>query len=207
MTPTLHPPLQELLCYKYCGPESERGFRLLWQRSFSSPLLAMAHVDLTGDGLRELAVVSLKGVHILQVAGVLGLGRLGGDPALGVFAHSLSRGRVHPGTCRGRGEATRGGGFTGRQASAASHGKPEPTFGQGGLWLETPTGGGQGPLGQGQLPLSPDLGFAFSFPLLWLQDLFLCGLAWFFLLEPDLAASSALFASAFSYHPFPNGML
>lgn len=26
----------------------------------------MAHVDLTGDGLQELAVVSLKGVHILQ---------------------------------------------------------------------------------------------------------------------------------------------
>ncbi|KAB0398446.1 hypothetical protein E2I00_014834, partial [Balaenoptera physalus] len=64
---------QELLCYKYCSPErglpgAQRGFRLLWQRSFSSPLLAMAHVDLTGDGLRELAVVSLKGVHILQVA-------------------------------------------------------------------------------------------------------------------------------------------
>ncbi|EHB00875.1 Kaptin, partial [Heterocephalus glaber] len=62
---------QELLCYKYCGPESGRpeakhGFCLLWQRSFSSPLLAMAHVDLTGDGLQELAVVSLKGVHILQ---------------------------------------------------------------------------------------------------------------------------------------------
>ncbi|XP_045148720.1 KICSTOR complex protein kaptin isoform X3 [Echinops telfairi] len=62
---------QELLCYKYWGPESglpeaEHEFRLLWQRSFSSPLLAMAHVDLTGDGLRELAVVSLKGVHILQ---------------------------------------------------------------------------------------------------------------------------------------------
>nr|XP_036860897.1 KICSTOR complex protein kaptin isoform X1 [Manis javanica] len=62
---------QELLCYKYCrpqsrGPEAESGFHLLWQRSFSSPLLALAHVDLTGDGLRELAVVSLKGVHILQ---------------------------------------------------------------------------------------------------------------------------------------------
>nr|XP_003464748.1 KICSTOR complex protein kaptin [Cavia porcellus] len=62
---------QELLCYKYCSlepgrPEAEHGFRLLWQRSFSSPLLAMAHVDLTGDGLQELAVVSLKGVHILQ---------------------------------------------------------------------------------------------------------------------------------------------
>nr|XP_034348361.1 KICSTOR complex protein kaptin isoform X2 [Arvicanthis niloticus] len=58
---------QELLCYKYRGlPETSRGFRLLWRRSFASPLLAMAHVDLTGDGLRELAVVSLKGVHILQ---------------------------------------------------------------------------------------------------------------------------------------------
>lgn len=58
---------QELLCYKYRGPPGAGGgFRLLWRRSFSSPLLAMAHVDLTGDGLRELAVVSLKGVHILQ---------------------------------------------------------------------------------------------------------------------------------------------
>ncbi|XP_076987435.1 KICSTOR complex protein kaptin isoform X1 [Tamandua tetradactyla] len=62
---------QELLCYKYCGPEAglpkaKPEFQLLWQRSFSSPLLAMAHVDLTGDGLRELAVLSLKGVHILQ---------------------------------------------------------------------------------------------------------------------------------------------
>ncbi|XP_045701322.1 KICSTOR complex protein kaptin [Phyllostomus hastatus] len=64
---------QELLCYKYCSPEhglaaaeAEPGFRLLWRRSFPSPLLALAHADLTGDGLRELAVVSLKGVHILQ---------------------------------------------------------------------------------------------------------------------------------------------
>lgn len=62
---------QELLCYKYGSPEAgppeaKPGFHLLWQRSFCSPLLAMAHVDLTGDGLQELAVVSLKGVHILQ---------------------------------------------------------------------------------------------------------------------------------------------
>ena len=81
---TPRPPAQELLCYKYFGPESglpeaERGFHLLWQRDFSSPLLALAHVDLTGDGLRELAVVSLKGVHILQVAGFL---RFRGDPPL-----------------------------------------------------------------------------------------------------------------------------
>ncbi|XP_005219368.1 KICSTOR complex protein kaptin isoform X1 [Bos indicus] len=74
---------QELLCYKYCGPGrglpgDQHGFRLLWRRGFSSPLLAMAHVDLTGDGLRELAVVSLKGVHILQPDPGL---RAGPDPA------------------------------------------------------------------------------------------------------------------------------
>ncbi|XP_038623136.1 KICSTOR complex protein kaptin isoform X2 [Tachyglossus aculeatus] len=59
---------QELLCYKELeGPgDPAGGFRLLWQRSFPSPLLAMEHLDLTGDGLRELAVVSLKGLHILQ---------------------------------------------------------------------------------------------------------------------------------------------
>uniref|UniRef100_F6SRD7 Kaptin, actin binding protein n=1 Tax=Ornithorhynchus anatinus TaxID=9258 RepID=F6SRD7_ORNAN len=59
---------QELLCYKEPeGPgDPAGGFRLLWRRSFPSPLLAMEHLDLTGDGLRELAVVSLKGLHILQ---------------------------------------------------------------------------------------------------------------------------------------------
>ncbi|XP_078001954.1 KICSTOR complex protein kaptin [Phascolarctos cinereus] len=60
---------QELLCYKFCEApkaEADSGFCLLWHRSFASPLLAMEHVDLTGDGLQELAVVSLKGLHILQ---------------------------------------------------------------------------------------------------------------------------------------------
>ncbi|KAK7802668.1 hypothetical protein U0070_011604 [Myodes glareolus] len=38
---------QELLCYKYHGvPEASRGFRLLWRRTFASPLLAMAHYSL-----------------------------------------------------------------------------------------------------------------------------------------------------------------
>ncbi|XP_072464248.1 KICSTOR complex protein kaptin isoform X3 [Notamacropus eugenii] len=67
---------QELLCYKFFEArgltsglpkaEADASFHLLWHRSFASPLLAMEHVDLTGDGLRELAVVSLKGLHILQ---------------------------------------------------------------------------------------------------------------------------------------------
>ncbi|XP_059689138.1 LOW QUALITY PROTEIN: KICSTOR complex protein kaptin [Gavia stellata] len=59
---------QELLCYKYTGaagnPPGE--FRLLWTRRFPSPLLSMLYADLTADGLCELAVVCLKGLHVLQ---------------------------------------------------------------------------------------------------------------------------------------------
>uniref|UniRef100_A0ABM5ESF0 KICSTOR complex protein kaptin n=1 Tax=Pogona vitticeps TaxID=103695 RepID=A0ABM5ESF0_9SAUR len=71
---------QELLCYKYRAPKAhvagavehhpfgqpEGEFYILWQRTFSSPLLSMEYVDLTCDGLCELAVVCLKGLHILQ---------------------------------------------------------------------------------------------------------------------------------------------
>ncbi|KAM6428003.1 KICSTOR complex protein kaptin isoform 1-T1 [Liasis olivaceus] len=71
---------QELLCYKYraentCVKSTARchhfkqpqgDFHLLWQRTFPSPLLSMDYVDLTCDGLCELAVVCLKGLHILQ---------------------------------------------------------------------------------------------------------------------------------------------
>ncbi|KAM5146885.1 KICSTOR complex protein kaptin [Mantella aurantiaca] len=58
---------QELLCYKYIQQLGVDGhFQLLWQRSFPSPLLCMAVVDLTWDGLYELAIVCLKGLHILQ---------------------------------------------------------------------------------------------------------------------------------------------
>ncbi|XP_066438075.1 KICSTOR complex protein kaptin isoform X1 [Eleutherodactylus coqui] len=53
---------QELLCYKFV----ERHFQLMWQRSFPSPLLCIANVDLTWDGLYELAIICLKGLHILQ---------------------------------------------------------------------------------------------------------------------------------------------
>ncbi|XP_074872815.1 KICSTOR complex protein kaptin isoform X2 [Carettochelys insculpta] len=71
---------QELLCYKYRAPgapsagaaEAEAlaqpagGFYLLWKRGFPSPLLSMEYTDLTCDGLCELAVVCLKGLHVLQ---------------------------------------------------------------------------------------------------------------------------------------------
>lgn len=47
--------------------EADGQFELQWRRSFKSPLLSVTYLDLTGDGLRELAVLTLKGLHILQV--------------------------------------------------------------------------------------------------------------------------------------------
>uniref|UniRef100_A0A8C7NWQ2 NOVA alternative splicing regulator 1 n=1 Tax=Oncorhynchus mykiss TaxID=8022 RepID=A0A8C7NWQ2_ONCMY len=60
---------QELLCYKFQQPMrgTEEQFQLLWRRSFKSPLLSIIYLDLTGDGLRELAILTLKGLHILQL--------------------------------------------------------------------------------------------------------------------------------------------
>lgn len=59
---------QELLCYKFqpAGRGRDGQFQLQWRRSFKSPLLSIIYLDLTGDGLRELAVLTLKGLHILQ---------------------------------------------------------------------------------------------------------------------------------------------
>ncbi|XP_042201355.1 KICSTOR complex protein kaptin [Callorhinchus milii] len=71
---------QELLCYKHWAseglgaeagewgtqPEPRGQYQLLWKRSFQSPLLSLDYADLTGDGLCELIVVSLRGLHILQ---------------------------------------------------------------------------------------------------------------------------------------------
>uniref|UniRef100_A0A8C1B7I9 Kaptin (actin binding protein) n=1 Tax=Cyprinus carpio carpio TaxID=630221 RepID=A0A8C1B7I9_CYPCA len=59
---------QDLLCYKFQEPVGafEDKLQLLWRRSFKSPLLSLIYLDLDGDGLRELAVLTLKGLHILQ---------------------------------------------------------------------------------------------------------------------------------------------
>ena len=43
-------------------------FDLKWRRSFPKPLFAIENLDLVNDGLQELAIVSLTGVHILQVS-------------------------------------------------------------------------------------------------------------------------------------------
>ncbi|XP_076843664.1 KICSTOR complex protein kaptin [Brachyhypopomus gauderio] len=59
---------QDLLCYKFQQPvgDAEGRFQMLWRRSFRSPLLSVIYLDLTGDGLKELAVLTIKGLHILQ---------------------------------------------------------------------------------------------------------------------------------------------
>lgn len=65
---------QELLIFK-CVPLDNTGngsnsidFQLMWRRSFASPLFAIEYLDLINDGLKELAVASLSGLHVLQVS-------------------------------------------------------------------------------------------------------------------------------------------
>uniref|UniRef100_T1J5Z3 Kaptin n=1 Tax=Strigamia maritima TaxID=126957 RepID=T1J5Z3_STRMM len=68
---------QEILIYKYNGDninsESdseefclEPEYYLKWQKSFAYPLHSIKYIDITNDGMNELIVLSLKGMHILQ---------------------------------------------------------------------------------------------------------------------------------------------
>lgn len=45
----------------------EETCRLLWQRSFACPVMGMNRLDIMGDGMEDLIIVTLKGLHILQV--------------------------------------------------------------------------------------------------------------------------------------------
>lgn len=44
----------------------KEGYQLLWRRSFSAPVMAVEHADVMGDGMDDLIVLTLKGLHILQ---------------------------------------------------------------------------------------------------------------------------------------------
>lgn len=63
---------QELLVYKCISLDgsvvwtNNVDFELIWKRSFASPLFAIEYMDLTNDGLKELTVASLSGLHVLQ---------------------------------------------------------------------------------------------------------------------------------------------
>lgn len=41
-------------------------FQLLWQKSFACPVMGIDRLDIMGDGMEDLVVVTLKGVHIIQ---------------------------------------------------------------------------------------------------------------------------------------------
>ncbi|XP_046372680.1 KICSTOR complex protein kaptin-like [Haliotis rufescens] len=47
-------------------PFNPAGFQLLWQRSFPGPVVGLDRLDIMGDGMDDLVVVTLKGMHILQ---------------------------------------------------------------------------------------------------------------------------------------------
>ena len=49
-------------------PSNVVDFQLIWKRSFANPLFAIEYLDLTNDGLKELTVASLSGLHVLQVS-------------------------------------------------------------------------------------------------------------------------------------------
>ncbi|KAK3093986.1 hypothetical protein FSP39_022563 [Pinctada imbricata] len=45
---------------------SKSGFRLLWKHSFPCPVMGVAKLDIVGDGMDDLIVITLNGVHIIQ---------------------------------------------------------------------------------------------------------------------------------------------
>lgn len=55
---------QELLVYKFNHELAK--WQLLWTRAFNAPIMGIHHVDMTGDGVRELVLVTTRSIQILQ---------------------------------------------------------------------------------------------------------------------------------------------
>lgn len=49
------------------GETHEQSWKLIDSKSFDSPIYSICNLDMTGDGVDELVVMSQRGVHILQV--------------------------------------------------------------------------------------------------------------------------------------------
>lgn len=59
-------------CKYHCDVMSKGDhFQLLWQKSFACPVMGVDRVDIMGDGMEDLVVITLKGVHIIQVMFVI----------------------------------------------------------------------------------------------------------------------------------------
>ncbi|XP_033735939.1 KICSTOR complex protein kaptin-like [Pecten maximus] len=48
------------------GTNKKLCYKLLWQRSFASPVVGVDRVDIMGDGMDDMVVVTLRGVHVIQ---------------------------------------------------------------------------------------------------------------------------------------------
>ena len=66
---------QELICYRppfdafdIDTEGSNSCWSPAWHRSFSHPILAVDYTDVTGDGVKELILLTTRGVQILQVS-------------------------------------------------------------------------------------------------------------------------------------------
>ncbi|XP_063231166.1 KICSTOR complex protein kaptin-like [Bacillus rossius redtenbacheri] len=57
---------QELLVYKLKTEADDSEWQLLSQRTFANPIQAMMYLDVSGDGVRELIALTLRGVHVMQ---------------------------------------------------------------------------------------------------------------------------------------------
>ncbi|CAL1296195.1 unnamed protein product [Larinioides sclopetarius] len=58
---------QELLVYKWeVEPGDNGSYKLYHKQMFPHPLLALSYMDIIGDGVKELLVLTTNGLHILQ---------------------------------------------------------------------------------------------------------------------------------------------
>nr|CAD7259279.1 unnamed protein product [Timema shepardi] len=59
---------QEMLVYKLesSSEDGKESWQLNCQRGFSNPIYSLLYVDVTGDGVKDLVVLTLQGVHIMQ---------------------------------------------------------------------------------------------------------------------------------------------
>ncbi|GFG37974.1 hypothetical protein Cfor_06621 [Coptotermes formosanus] len=64
---------QDVLVYKYqeCDADKSGTWFLLSQRSFANPIHSILYLDVTGDGVKEFVILTLRGIHIMQVISML----------------------------------------------------------------------------------------------------------------------------------------
>jgi hypothetical protein len=55
--------------YKYQDGTSDKAGKWILnsQRSFANPIHSILYLDVTGDGVKEFVILTLRGVHIMQV--------------------------------------------------------------------------------------------------------------------------------------------